>query len=137
MKQLCVVMALLAGAFGTSLQAQVLDAHANVPFDFWLGLKLMPAGEYSIYHTASGAVWIRGEGGEATSIVFLPQRISRPNAHDEGKLEFTRYGNTYFLSQIWNPYRADGYGVPKSSREKELTSHTTRSNTIGIALLNK
>jgi len=136
MKQLCLVIALLAGAFCTCMQAQVLDAHANVPFDFWLGQKLMPAGEYSIYHLSSGAVWIRGGNGELTSAVFLAQRISHPTARDEGRLEFTRYGNTYFLFQIWNPYQADGYGVPESTREKELSSHSPRSKTIGVALLN-
>jgi hypothetical protein len=137
MKQLYLVMALLGGASCTYLQAQVLDAHANVPFDFWLGQKLMPAGEYSIYHTSSGVVWIRGEDRERSGAVFLAQRISRPTARDEARLQFTRYGETYFLSEIWNPYQSNGYGVPKSPREKELLAHSMRSKTIGVALLNK
>jgi len=137
MKRLCLTVGLITAAFSMGLHAQVLDARANVPFDFWLGQKLMPAGEYSIYHMATGAVLMRGENGELTSAVFLGQSLSRPDTRSEGKLEFNRYGNTYFLSKIWNPHQGDGYGVPKSSREKELASHTTPSKTAGIALLTK
>jgi len=52
-------------------------------------------------------------------------------------LEFTRYGNTYFLSKVWNPNSRDCYSVPKTLREKELASHTTRSKTTEIVLVTK
>ena len=137
MKQLCLGIALLASVFSIGLRAQVLDSRADVPFDFWLGQKLMPAGEYSIYHMSSGAVYIKGGEPELTGSVFLAQPITRLETQREGKLEFTRYGDTYFLTKIWNPSEARGYGVPKSSREKEIASDSSQFKTIGIALLRK
>jgi hypothetical protein len=137
MKRLYLAIGLLGASFCLDSRAQVLDERANIPFDFWLGQKLMPAGEYSIYHMATGAMLIQGGGRVRASAVFLAQTASRPEQQKEGKLEFTRYGGSYFLSKIWNPYRAIGYGVPKSSREKELASRRTPSQTTAVALLSK
>src|SRR5579863_9376326 len=100
MKRLSLAVVLLGSAFSLGLRAQVLDARSNVPFDFWLGEKLMPAGEYSIYSLSfTGAVLLQGGAGERHSAAFLGQQLSRNDAPNKGKLEFTRYGNTYFLSE--------------------------------------
>jgi len=136
MKRFCLAVGLLAIAFSVGVQAQVLDAQAKVPFDFWLGQKLMPAGGYSIYHLGSGAILLRGEDGNMTSAMLLADQLSRPEPRKDGKWEFTRYGDVYFLSKIWNPYQRDGYGIPKSAREKELASRSVPSKT-DIALSTK
>jgi len=127
MKRLCLVVGLLA--FSAALQAQVLDSRADVPFDFWLGQKLMPAGTYSISHLSGGAVRVQGEMDRSAAAMFLGASISRPETHTDGKLEFIRYGNVYFLSKIWNPRQQYGYGVPKSARQKELASRGIPSKT--------
>jgi hypothetical protein len=137
MKRLWLAVGLLAATFSTTLPAQILDAHANIPFDFWLGQKLMPAGEYLFYHVGTGAVLIEGRSDTRTRAVFVAEPISRPDSHHEGRLEFTRYGDTYFLSKIWYPYQMSGYGVPKNSQEKELANRRAPYGTTGIALSRK
>lgn len=135
MKRMWLAAGLLA-AFSMGLQAQVLDARAKVSFDFWLGQKLMPAGEYSIYHMPNGGqVLVWGDEGKGT--MFLAAPLSRTGKGGDAKLEFTRYGDMYFLSKIWNPYRAYGYGVPISSQERELASGNIPSSKIGVAILSK
>lgn len=136
MKPLHSVMGLLAAVICMSLQAQVPSARAEVPFDFWLGQKLMPAGDYVIYHMATGTLLFEDLHDRNSSAVLMAQPISRLD-NGTGRLEFTRYGDTYFLSKIWSPCQTDGYSVPKSGREKELASHSTRSSTTGIAVLSK
>ena len=136
MKRLHSAIGLLAAVICMSLQAQVPDTRAEVPFDFWLGQKLMPAGDYVIYHVATGALLFQDQNDRSSSAMFLAQRISRLD-NGEGSLEFTRYGDTYFLSKIWSPYQTDGYSVPKGGREKELASHSTPAGKAGIALLRK
>ena len=116
MKRLCLTVALLAAAFCVGLQAQMLDARADIPFDFWLGQTLMPAGGYLIYHHSNGAVFVLGEEGKQKGAMFLPVRVFPTDPKGESKLEFTRYGNTYFLSRIWNVNQQEGYSIPKSSR---------------------
>ena len=39
---------------------------------------------------------------------------------DKTKLVFNRYGNHYFLSEIWVNGATRGRQLPKTSREKEL-----------------
>ena len=136
MKRLWLTAGLLAAAFSMGLQAQVLDARAEVPFDFWLGQQLIPAGGYSIYHFGTGAVLLKGDGN-MTTVMFLGQRIARPEVHADGKLVFTRYGDTYFLSKIWTPFQRDGYGVPKSAREKEIASRSIPAKSTDVAVATK
>jgi hypothetical protein len=139
MKRLCLTLGLLAIQFTMGLQAQVLDSRADIPFAFWLGQKLMPAGAYSIFHLASGAVLLKGEGKNQnmTSVVFLGLPASRPETDLKGKLEFNRYGDTYFLSEVWNPNHRDGCSVQKSNREKELASRSIPSPGREVAVATK
>ncbi|HUJ50240.1 MAG TPA: hypothetical protein VLW25_08570 [Bryobacteraceae bacterium] len=135
MKRLCLAVGLLAALFSTGLQAQVLDSEVKVPFDFWLGQKLMPAGGYLIFHEGNGAVLVRGEDGKRAANVFLPASLLYNQRPSEPRLQFTRYANTYFLSKIWNIDR--GFSVPKSSREKELARRGVPSKTEDITLATK
>lgn len=135
MKRLCLTLGLLAALFSTGLQAQVLDSHVQVPFDFWLGQRLMPSGGYFIYHQDNGAVLVRGEDGKRTSNIFLPASLLSNHRPGEPRLEFTRYADNYFLSKIWNIDR--GFAVPKSSRERKLALRGIPSKTEDIALATK
>lgn len=138
MKRLFLAAGLVAAAFSMSLPAQDLKAQCKVPFDFWAGEKLMPAGQYSVYRLATGAILIQGGTAAAwNGTVFLPHPLFRMKDSETGKLEFTQYGNTYFLSEIWNPYQKEGYLIPKSSREKELARRTIPAQTTGFAVATK
>jgi hypothetical protein len=65
MKRLCLTVGLITAAFSMGLQAHVLDSRAKIPFDFWPGQKLMPAGVYSIYHMVTGGGNDPGRGRRA------------------------------------------------------------------------
>lgn len=134
MKRLFLAVGLLAAIFSTGLQAQVQDSRVKIPFDFWLGQKLMPAGGYSIYHEANGAVLVWGEDGKRTGNMFLADTLLSNDRRGEPRLEFNRYSSTYFLSKIWNVYT--GYAVPTSPREKELARRIP-SKTEDITLATK
>lgn len=137
MKRTFWITGLLAACLSMGVEAQVLDARADVPFDFWLGHKLMPAGQYAISHSSVGTLAITREDGERATAVILANRSSRSAAQTDGKLQFTRYGEDYFLSKIWAPGQQDGFSIPKTSRERELSSKNVPSKATGIALLHK
>ena len=137
MKRICLAVGLFTVAFSVGVQAQLLDSQAKIPFDFWLGQKLMPAGGYSIYDLGGGAVLLRGENANRAGAMLLADRLSRPEPHQDAKWEFTRYGDVYFLSKIWTANQRDGYGIPKSAREKELASRSVPPKTTDIALSTK
>ena len=134
MKHLLLAAGLFAGACCAGLRAETVDEHAIVPFDFWLGQKLLPAGDYVISHMASGAVIIREQGDGGSAAVFLAGMASRPESQRAGLLVFSRYGNTYFLQKIWKPNQTQGFTVPLSSREKELlSSASSRRTNVAVA----
>jgi len=49
-------------------------------------------------------------------------------------LVFQRYGEEYFLSDIWAPSARDGLTLPRGARLKELASGSSRPEPTTIAL---
>jgi hypothetical protein len=126
---------LIAGLFlalvCASLHAQTMDMRATIPFAFRAGETAMPAGDYTIRHSASVLV-LHKEGG-GPSVLLLTNAASRPNPPADSQLTFGRYGERYFLSSVWSQGSAAGCEIPKSRAEKELARQTLRES-IGIAL---
>lgn len=96
----------------------------NVPFAFTVGDKTLPAGEYSVQNVIWGnesVQLIRSLGGSDSFVVGTLQADGKNN-DSSPCLVFHRYGDQYFLSQIW--YGSDsGRELSKSRREKELAGH--------------
>ncbi len=71
---------------------------ASIPFEFIVGDKRLAAADYRI-DTVGEALAIRSAGAKNNVI-----RLANTMAPKEGKsarLVFHRYGNTYFLSEVW------------------------------------
>jgi hypothetical protein len=104
------------------LHAQETHAlYATIPFDFWIGQKLLPSGNYSIDLTGERIVFWEERGGQtAAAIVTIPE--SRFAAPETGQLIFHRYDSEYFLASIWTPVSKHGRALPKTSREKRVAA---------------
>lgn len=136
MKRLTLSTALFAAMAFASLQAQTIDMHAKVPFDFRMGDRLMPAGEYVIHH-AGGLLALRGENGLHAGAMYLTLPVYRKSPPSNGVLEFTRYGDSYFLAKVWEPNSRDGRALIRTKREKELASRVALTQTATLALTPK
>ena len=103
-----------------SLNAQISrPVKANIPFDFTAGGVDLPAGEYQIAATGTpGNLLIRGEGTQGMFLVSYAAQTNRVEA--SSKLVFHRYGDRYFLSQIWEQGEVRGSELPMMKVEKEL-----------------
>ena len=95
---------------------------ATIPFDFYAAGKTLPAGQYlvarSTQTSAEGLVLRRtdGQGG-----VFVTTRASQASQiQQQSKLVFHRYGDEYFLSEIWTSGRSVGRELPISRQERSL-----------------
>jgi hypothetical protein len=65
---------------------------------------------------------------DAKSAAMVLSHNIRPATRDTtGKLIFNRYGNEYFLSQVWTPAMG-GVGLPKSKLEKEQEASAQRNS---------
>ena len=111
-----------------SLTVSTVVAQANsrvlidIPFEFTVGTKTLPAGEYMIEPNRrdSDTVWVlkSTRGNDVASLITLPKRANKtPN---KATLVFRRYDEMYFLSQIWTPGENTGRELRMSDREKIL-----------------
>jgi hypothetical protein len=76
------------------------DLCTSVPFAFIVGSKVLPAGNYIVrVHNESGVVEICEEGIYCESVVSSP--VEAAYAPDQPGMAFRKYGEQYFLSQIW------------------------------------
>ena len=102
------VLTVIFASAAVSTRAQsAYSVRANVPFDFVVGNKTIPAGRITA-HGVSGAM----QGS------LLGARES-----DQGKLVFHKYGNRYFLAQICIP-GLQAWEVMKSKEERSLERDT-------------
>jgi len=103
-----------------SAYAQTAALKANIPFNFIVTGKSLPAGEYAIrsLSTSERVLVIRGSDKSANMVMANPCESARPS--DKTKLVFHRYGDRYFLSQIWTAGNSSGAELPQSPREAEV-----------------
>lgn len=121
MTMLMLVVALALVSAVASYGQSSSTAAADIPFEFVVSGKTLAAGHYQLYASNAGGdvVTIRGaESGQ--SAMSLTIGLMRRRASDEGKLVFHRYGNRYFLREIWNAGDNAGRQLPKSREEKAI-----------------
>jgi hypothetical protein len=95
---------------------------ANIPFDFTVGNKEFKAGRYSVDRLFAGStsdtLIIRSaENSEAAN--FNVNRVSG-KGKSQARLVFRRYGNQYYLAQIFDGQSTEGFGLLKSKAEREV-----------------
>jgi hypothetical protein len=121
-KLLAFTAALLLSGLATGIcYAQQPVLAVNIPFAFQAGDQILPAGEYRLEPATSGAGQferLRQVDGDAVLIVSTIPVQSKTENPDPA-LIFHRYGQTYFLAQIWTG-GATGRQLLKSDREKEM-----------------
>ena len=114
-----------------------MNMQASIPFDFRIGATVLPSGEYSIRHS-DGVLSVRQDAGAHKGGLFVTVGEDHPNTSTaKGTLQFTRYGDAYYLSKVWTADSGTARSPIKSSREKELASHIGLSGTATVALRNK
>jgi len=92
---------------------------ADIPFDFQVGKKKMPKGDYIIESVgSSGTILIRKEkGGKAVNVLTV---IDKHTDKHKSRLMFRRYGDQYFLARIWDGSSETVLKIEKSSAEKKV-----------------
>jgi hypothetical protein len=127
---LMVALAIVTSVVSANAQSR-MTVSTNIPFEFVVGDHTLPAGEYVIEAVISGgaALAIRGsDNGE--SVVRLAEPIGAMSKRKSARLVFHRYGQNYFLTQIWS---GDSLGrqLVKSKQERaterELASIPSKS----------
>jgi hypothetical protein len=105
------------------LFAQVPETFtAKIPFDFVVGKRTFPAGEYVVQPSGLAMQIRHNQGKELTWV--LTYALTRPMESRDGSFQFHRYGETYFLDQVWRPGTNFGYQLHQSPLEREIAKRT-------------
>src|SRR5262245_16396841 len=105
----------------------MLIRKVKIPFDFSVSDKTFPAGVYSVTRVNAEKIMLRlnsEDGGEAINVITNP--VQAKEYPKTGKLIFSRYGETYFLSQVWESDEIQGRTVLKFRTERALERNLTK-----------
>jgi hypothetical protein len=123
-----ILKTMLIAGFLFSLTA--VTAHAqggnslvvDVPFDFTVSGKSLPAGRYVVVRGTQGSAdGLRLQGSDGKNAVYvLTKPIQSTANHEQGAVVFTRYGNQLFLTQVWIAGKSTGREMFKGAGERIL-----------------
>jgi hypothetical protein len=110
---------------------------AKIPFDFSVGDKKLPAGEYRFVRLSgsSDIATISIIGVDTGTHLFqstFEAQVSTPK--NQSTLVFHKYGDQYFLEQIWTDGEQEGAQLPESRSERTIQrqlAQTQQSNMSG------
>ena len=130
------LLALLASAsaFGQNGQPR---SKVDIPFEFRIGTMVMPAGEYQVslvFGSYSSLLSFDCSRCRAHAFAMTYNVGGGHNARTEGRLVFNRYGDTYFLAEVWTSGSAVGNAVIKTEAEREIARITPPAQTRHVIL---
>jgi hypothetical protein len=106
----------------------------NIPFDFTVVDKKLPAGEYSVgrAQTFAGDVVLSVDGvNHDAHVLSLTSSAQSLDPKPAAILIFHRYGDQYFLYEVWPKGATSGRAIAKSRAEREVEQKARQS--IGAA----
>jgi hypothetical protein len=98
------------------VMAQNHEVRAAVPFDFTVGNRLLPAGNYSIMPISDGTIQIRNQEKHLAVLASAVADSNQPA--NGGKLVFNKHATQYFLRQIRCSSAAMNVNLPSTKAEK-------------------
>ena len=110
--------ALLLTTSAVIAQTKQGDVTADIPFPFVVAKQTLPAGHYIVSPTNADGLGIHDANNHGT---FVPTHSAQRSPSDNTcKLVFHRYGDTYFLAEVWVSANSIGKVLFRSRAEREL-----------------
>jgi len=106
------LVVLLSVGTGLALQWTVEALRAKIDFEFSIGTKVLPAGEYKFSLNESNDTFRIEGGGKEAGLVPVMTRLAADayTTPTKARLVFDEADGKYTLSEIWVP-EADGFMV--------------------------
>ena len=136
--QIVKTLTMLTLVVGLAMAAVVVPANgqvstfvtADIPFDFIVADKRLPAGKYTVTEASSNGLNIRGRDADSSAI-RLTNAIAEKSKKRNARMVFHRYGQQYFLAEVWSG-ESYGHQLLKCSKERhlrqELASNASKSD---------
>ena len=107
----------------------------NVPFAFSVEGQSLPEGEYTIFTvTPERSIRIVSSDGKHSAIVnTLPNYANSPS--ENSRLVFHRYGDEYFLTQVWTTGQDVARNPLSTKRAMEIATSGGKPQTFTVLAL--
>ena len=115
-----IVIGLIVAATTVTAAQGVRRMSVNVPFDFVVGKRTLPAGAYTITQLTRDndrLLLLRSNDRRTTQIVSTDPIEVAAATETAAQLDFRRYGEQYFLVRVWSAGQNVGRALPKSQLE--------------------
>jgi hypothetical protein len=145
LRAVTMLVSIIALAFMTALvssaQSRSQQLKAHIPFDFVVGDKTLPAGEYvvgTITSNSDDAIVVRRRDGKQ-SAMRLTSSVQATMRNTRGKLTFYRgdEDKIYYLKDIWKSGAAEGRQLLPSkaqrAAERRQSAIASNQNSAGSA----
>jgi len=105
----------------------------EIPFAFIAGGVHLPAGHYHVYHPGDPyVVVIERDDGRARAMAYVHPSII-DTSESSTKLVFNKYGDQYFLSQVWTEPDREVHECFKCPKEKALMAQSPKPQLVVVA----
>jgi hypothetical protein len=100
--KLTAIFAIFLGLAVSGVHAQASSkVEVNIPFEFSAGKTTLQPGIYSIKRMSGNYLTLRSADGKSAVILNAPLNLTSSNPESVERLVFNKYGDQYYLSQIW------------------------------------
>ena len=126
-----ILAALVVLLMATAAHAQQPTVTGTIPFNFVIGDRAYPAGDYVFRHSDNVIMITNAEQSKTEMAVSMACGGSTPSKNT--KLVFERMGGYYFLRQIWVVGHSQGRELPRSRTEVRLAQNHEKPESIIVA----
>jgi hypothetical protein len=110
-----------------------MRSQVYIPFAFEIGLAHFAPGTYVLSDPQEHILAVRGSSGKAFAMDSLEIGPSRAT---ESKVVFHKYGDRYFLREVWTKGKADHLRCPESKAERRVRVQQAAEDTSIATLTN-
>jgi len=124
---LLAVIATVAAVGSAQGQSPANAIRADIPFDFTVADKKLPAGDYSIrrlQQEIGDSVLVVSSANGRLNALRLTGPVDTQSPKDKETLVFHRYGDQYFLSEVWPAGATTGRIFSESRGEREAKARS-------------
>ncbi len=121
-------VALIIGivAVGSAFAQQTLQF--NVPFDFQIGKEKLDAGKYEMLVLSNSRYLLKSVETNEKVLISSNIQVGNERSVKSEKLVFNRYGDTYFLRQIFARPATVGTEITETKAERNVRNNFEEEN---------
>lgn len=102
----------------------------DVPFAFMAAGVHLPAGSYIVSHVDPSLILVETQDGKARALVHVA--IENSNSSTPAKLVFNKYGDQYFVAQVWTEQDQQVHHCTKCPAEMQLAAQARQAEKVVI-----